>query len=205
MICYNVLALASTGDLQNDVASTVADGESVPWGVPDFMCGPRCLWQIAHVYGKEHTLNSIARMAGTDLRQGTTVSGMLNACRKMDVEAIAVKTNIRLLATDPRVAILLAETKDANHFVILDSVNGNSVRLLDGCTFRDISVDKLNAMWNGYAILIGASDNHTTDWIQLASGRALQVIGIAALLGLVAFEMKHGWWRIRSLFTHPDT
>jgi len=140
------------------------------WKQAEVMCGPQSLWQIAHVYGKTYSLNAIASMAGTDLQCGTTVQGMLDACKKIGLPAEAVKTNLRRLVSDSRVAILLLDTDDIMHYVILDRIGEDEVRLLDANKFRNLSFKEFQSMWNGYAILIGHHEGQRADCARLYLG-----------------------------------
>jgi len=62
----------------------------------DTMCGPNCIWQIARAYGKDYSLKDIAQFAGTNAIRGTTVKGLVEACRKIGLPAKAVKTNVEI-------------------------------------------------------------------------------------------------------------
>jgi hypothetical protein len=130
------------------------------------MCGPNCLWQVAKACGVECSLNEIATSAGTDSFRGTTVEGMLRACRQIGLPAEAVRTGLENVAADPRVAILLLNADRFAHYAILDSVGQQNVRLLDGSQFRELPVAGLKDVWTGVAILIGdppEGQGHTSE------------------------------------------
>jgi hypothetical protein len=119
------------------------------------MCGPNCLWQVARAYGQERSLQDIAASAGTDPFRGTTLEGMLRACRQMGLPAEAVRTRLDKVTADPRVAVLLLNADNLAHYAILDAAGEQSVRLLDGSQFREMPVGKLKDLWTGVALLIG--------------------------------------------------
>jgi ABC-type bacteriocin/lantibiotic exporter with double-glycine peptidase domain len=146
------------------------------------VCGPNCLWQVAKACGVECSLNEIATSAGTDSFRGTTVEGMLRACRQIGLPAAAVRTGLENVAADPRVAILLLNADRFAHYAILDSVGQQNVRLLDGSQFRELPIHGLKDVWTGVAILVGDPPRRTNAHV----GAALQRIGLAIVLGGVA-------------------
>jgi len=121
-------------------------------------------------------------MAGTNLHNGTPVKGMVESARKMGLQAQAVKVNIKTLSRDSRIAILLLNLREGNHYAILDKIENNKVRLLDSDKFRNLSIRELQSIWNGYAILIGDEVNHRPDHIRRYFGTILQISGLLMLL-----------------------
>lgn len=151
----------------------------------DTMCGPNCLWQIATVYGKDCSPRDIAEFAGTRGVRGTTVNGMVQACKKIGLPAKAVRATLAELAGDPRVAILLLETDKLMHYVILDRIGDSKVRLLNAAEFREIPVSELKSVWKGVAILIG--DPPDSDNRRL--GIILQLTGIIIVACSILYYM----------------
>ncbi len=150
------------------------------------LCGPTCLWQVARARGQECSLQDVGVYAETSLCGGATVEGMLKACAKLGLTAQAVKTTIETLADDPRVPILLLESNNLTHYVILDGIRDNEVRLLDGAHFRTMARDELKSLWTGVAILIGnppaqASLRHRVVVI-------IQWAALALIFGLAAYH-----------------
>lgn len=145
----------------------------------DTMCGPNCLYQIARAYGKETSPDKIARLAETNAYQGTTVEGMLDACEALSLPAVAVRTNLKVLSKDRRVAVLLLDVGELRHYVILDEVGQRTVRLLDATVFHNVSVDDFLSMWTGVAVLIGKTPPRKhTGAILLSSGAAAILLGL---------------------------
>ena len=180
--------LVAAVDTSRANADDIINNLPFPWAVPDSYCGPRCLWQIAYVYGRNYSLNAIASLADTQIERGTTLEGMVEACTKMGLEAKVVKTNIRALARESRVAIMLLYFTggENGHYVILDKIDGTQVRLIDGNSFRHLSLKQLELVWrDGYAILIGHNDNSGTGRLKLHMGGALKASGALTLLGCV--------------------
>ncbi len=160
------------------------------------MCGPNCLWQIARAYGSPCSLDAIRSMAQTDIQSGTTMMGMIEAARGIGLQAAGVKTNIRALAQDPRVAIMLLNLGENGHYVILDRMQGGNVHLLDGGTFRELSIHQLESVWDGHAVLIGRCANHDPNRFRTYSGVALQGVGWLLLFGLGTLGLCCVWFRM---------
>ena len=173
---------------EHDTSSHSSPGNSM--FLLDNMCGPNCIWQIAKAFGMDCNFKSIAELAGTDVRRGTTVKGIVNACKKIGLPAEAVKTNLRKLARDSRVAILLLDTGDIMHYVILDRIGEDQVRLLDAHKSRNISVKELQSMWNGYAILIGHHEGQRADCTHWSLGTGLQISGLLILLAVTIYGVR---------------
>jgi hypothetical protein len=154
------------------------------------MCGPNCVWQIARASGKDCSPRDIAKFAGTDPFRGTTIQGLVEAARKIGLQAKAVKTNIKVLAQDPAVAILLLTVKEVKHYVILDKAENGNVRLLDGDGFRNISVHQLESIWQGHAILIGGHEGTGADSLERYFGTGLQISGLLILVAVATYGIK---------------
>jgi hypothetical protein len=190
---------------------TIASGESLlpgahpgsqptssPEKLPRFdmtiMCGPSCLWQIAHAYGKSSSLDAIRTQAQTDPRNGTTMEGMVEAAHYLGLPAVVVQTDIYSLKQDPRTAILLLKIGANGHYVILDKIESRAVRVLDGGVFHTLSMSQLKSAWKGYAVLVGQAPTSDTGGSRRRFGTVLQVAGWTLLGGLAGV----GLWRVFS-------
>lgn len=156
----------------------------------DTMCGPNCVWQIAKALGKDCTPKDIAEFAGTNASQGTTIKGLVQACKTIGLPAEAVRTNLNGLRGDSRVAILLLETNDLMHYVILDRIGDNQVRLLDANKFQDLSIEELKSSWAGCAILVGHNEGRPPSRLLSYLATGLQISGLSILLVGVAYGAK---------------
>ena len=154
----------------------------------DSMCGPYCLWQIARAFGKDYSVNSIMKMADTSAIEGTTIDAMVRTIREIGLFAVPVKTRIGALAQDPSVAILLLHYDNCRHYVILDKVEEDYIRVLDGSEFRDITLQELKSLWRGHAMLISNKDQPTVASTQRRLGVGLQVLGGLIVLAVIAFS-----------------
>lgn len=187
-VCFCIfLKIAGLEILHSSIAQetgSTSDQKSFTFRL-NTMCGPNCLWQIAKAYGKDYALKDIAKYAGTNANRGTTVKGLVEACRKIGLPAKAVKTNVEMLARDPRVAImLLLDVNNLMHYVILDRISDNEIRLLDATEFQEMTINELESLWTGVAILVGDPPNDR----RFNVARILQTTGLAiALIGITYF------------------
>ena len=167
----------------------------------DMMCGPNCLWQIAYAYGKDYSLRELKDMSATDMIKGTTIEGMCEALRQMGLPIQAAKGDIGALRRDRRTAILLVSLGAYDHFVILDKIDGNTVRLLDGDRFVDMSVIGLRSIWKGHMILVGDDQNRARDArLFRYAGMMLQISSGFVLFGAVmVYAMRRIFLRKRDL------
>ena len=60
-------------------------------------CGAACLAMIATHFGSHLSITKIREVAGTD-RQGTSLKGMLEAARNLNLDAKAVKGNEQIFS-----------------------------------------------------------------------------------------------------------
>lgn len=186
----NIIAEKSSNlDEINNTAST--DLQSMELRL-NTMCGPNCIWQIAKAHGIECTLEDIAKNAGTNPIDGTTVNGMLESCKKIGLQAQAVKTNIKTLSEDPRVAIVLLKSNKLMHYMIIDEINDKDIRLLDATKFAVISRDQFKTFWSGVAILIG-DDKTKNNYNTYYWGRSFQIIGLLLLLIMAIYYIKSNY------------
>lgn len=189
-ICCS-LHLAAFGD---DTASRTLqhDQESFSGGSRtrriDSMCGPYCLWQVSRAFGKDYSVNAIMKIADTSALEGTTIDAMVRTIHEMGLFAVAAKTKIKALAQDPSVAILLLHYDDCRHYVILDKVEEDHIRVLDGSEFHDITLGQLKSLWKGHAILISNKSQPAVASTQRHVGISLQVLGGLIVLVAIAFS-----------------
>jgi len=171
----------------------------------DPMCGPKCLWQVARLFGKQYSLGAVANLSDMDHKKGTTIHGLINGANSMGLKAQAVQTNLKNLANESRVAILLlgknVDKGKVGHFVLLDKINGESVSIIDGSRVRKLPYGEFASVWSGYAVLIGAKAKGITREanppfhrnILLGFGAALIAISLAApfIINFCKLQFKH--------------
>lgn len=148
----------------------------------DMNCGPNCLWQIMRVYNKDYSFKQIVDAAGTSGFKGTSIKGMVSAANEIGLPAIAIKTNLKNIIKDRRIPILMLNLDQSGHYVILDSVENDRVRILDSYRFIELSMDELSEIWDGYAIMIGSEKRHILAHYQYSIGLCIISVGILILL-----------------------
>lgn len=150
-------------------------------------CGAACLAMLASHFGSHLSITKIREVAGTD-REGTSLKGMLEAAKKLNLDAKAVKGNEQIFSKKfpvPLVAHLQYQNGN-NHFVVIAKINEKRVWIYDPALGK-ISYEKENFLkiWSGYLILVSP----TPDFVIQKSGHALLkfVPLITAHIRLLAF------------------
>lgn len=134
-------------------------------------CGAACLAMIATHFGSHLSITKIREAAGTD-RQGTSLKGMLEAAKNLNLNAKAAKGNEQIFSLKfpvPLVAHLQYQNGN-NHFVVIAKINEKRVWIYDPALGK-ISYKKENFLkiWSGYLILVSP----TPDFVIQKSGHAL--------------------------------
>ena len=134
-------------------------------------CGAACLAMLASHFGSHLSITKIREVAGTD-REGTSLKGMLEAAKKLNLDAKAVKGNEQIFSKKfpvPLVAHLQYQNGN-NHFVVIAKINEKRVWIYDPALGK-ISYEKENFLkiWSGYLILVSP----TPDFVIQKSGHAL--------------------------------
>ena len=151
--------------------------------VPDTMCGPHCLWQVARTFGKSYSLGAIRNLCGTDAVNGTSVSAMVKASRSIGLKAKAVKTDMYYLKRCSYIPIVLLHYDRMNHFVIFDRLEGEQVELLDGPNYKALPLEQLKSTWKGYVILISDKEFELKSSVpNVSRGTLIQIFGVFVIL-----------------------
>lgn len=188
ILIFLALFLASNKDLnsanENGKKSQVMYSNSLgARDVPDTMCGPHCLWQIAYTFGKSYSLGAIRNLCGTDAENGTSISGMVKAGRLIGLKAKAVKTDIYYLKGCSYIPIMLLHFDRINHFAIFDRIEGEQVKLLDGPNYKTLPLEQLKSIWKGYAILISDKEFEPKSYVpNVHRGTLIQIFGLFVIL-----------------------
>lgn len=196
ILIFLAFVLASNKDLRS--ANEIVKKSQVMYSnslamrdVPDTMCGPHCLWQIARTFGKSYSLGAIRNLCGTDAASGTSVSAMVKASRSIGLKAKAVKTDMYYLKRCSYISVMLLHYDRINHFVIFDRVEGEQVKLLDGSNYKALPLEQLKSTWKGYVILI--SDKEfvpKSSGPNVHRGTLIQIFGLLVILIALIFIIK---------------
>lgn len=119
-------------------------------------CGAACLAMIASHFGSHLSITQIREVAGTD-REGTSLKGMLEASKKLNLDAKAVRGNEQIFSRRfpaPVIAHLHYQNGN-NHFVVISKINENRVWIFDpGAGKVSYKKEEFLEFWSGYLILI---------------------------------------------------
>lgn len=122
-------------------------------------CAAAVICSIARHYGRDIPLTLIREAAGTSTL-GTSVKGVLDACRTLGFEAGAYKSPdknpepLRKLAVP--VILHIINGKGDLHFVVLYRMKGKKATIMDPAKGRHmtIKVSELLEMWTGYLVVV---------------------------------------------------
>ena len=120
-------------------------------------CAAACMVSVARHYGRDLPLSVVRETAGTS-QAGTSIKGILDACRENGFRAAAYKSEEKQLESlyglaEPVILHVVNRHGDL-HFVVLYGLNGKQARVMDperGKTVR-MSFDKLKEQWTGYVV-----------------------------------------------------
>lgn len=134
-------------------------------------CGAACLAMLASHFGSHLSITKIREVAGTD-REGTSLKGMLEAAKKLNLDAKAVKGSGQIFSKKFPVPLIahLQYQNGNNHFVVIAKINEKRVWIYDPALGK-ISYKKEDFLkiWSGYLILVSP----TPDFVIQKSGHAL--------------------------------
>ncbi len=126
----------------------------------NMMCGPVCVWYISTAFGQRRSLADICSLVKVDHIRGTTIRAIVEAAAELGIPAEAVLTDVNGLKHDRRIAVILLYPEDDGHFVLIDTVGNETVRVIDGTVFTDIPLREFSTIWQGHAILFGSKVRH---------------------------------------------
>ncbi len=134
-------------------------------------CGAACLAMIATHFGSHLSITKIREAAGTD-RQGTSLKGMLEAARNLNLDAKAVKGNEQIFSPKFPVPLIahLQYQNGNNHFVVISKINEKRVWTYDPAIGKvSYEKEKFLKIWSGYLILVSP----TPDFVVQKGGHPL--------------------------------
>lgn len=124
-------------------------------------CGAACLAMIASHFGSYLSITKIREIAGTDT-QGTSLKGMLEAAKKLNLDAKAVKGTEQIFSKKFPVPLIahLQYQNGSNHFVVILKINEKCVWIYDPAIGK-ISYKKNDFLkiWSGYLIIVSPTPN----------------------------------------------
>ncbi len=123
-------------------------------------CGAACLASIAAHYGLKFPISRIRQYAFTD-KKGTNVLGIIEAAKKLGLEAKGVKGPFECLKKIPKPTIAHVIVKDIlHHFIVIYKVSNNYIMIMDPAEGKLIKKtnEEFKKEWTGILILVQPSD-----------------------------------------------
>ena len=123
-------------------------------------CGAACLASISAHYGLNYPIARIRQYAFTD-RKGTNVLGMIEAAKKLGLDAKGVKGPFECLADIPKPAIAHIIVKEIlHHFVVIYKVTDKYIQVMDPADGKLIKKthEEFKKEWTGVLILMHPSE-----------------------------------------------
>lgn len=122
-------------------------------------CAAACIASVARHYGVAVPLTHIREASGTS-QAGTSLKGILDACRQIGFSAAAYKSDEKkiegLYGLAEPVILHVVNARGDLHFVVLESLTPRTARIMDperGKTLR-IPTEKLAGQWTGYLVTL---------------------------------------------------
>lgn len=134
-------------------------------------CGAACLAMIAIHFGSYLSITKIREVAGTD-REGTSLKGMIEASKKLKLNAKAVKGNEQIFSPKFPVPLIahLQYQNGNNHFVVISKINEKRVWTYDPALGKlSYKKEDFLKIWSGYLVLVSP----TPDFVVQKGGHPL--------------------------------
>ena len=120
-------------------------------------CAAACIVSVARHFGYDLPLTVVREASGTS-QAGTSLKGILDACRETGFKAKAWKSDDKQLdrlsgIKDP-VILHVVNSRGDLHFVVLESLCGRHARVMDPALGKVVKkpVDSLQQEWTGYLV-----------------------------------------------------
>ena len=127
-------------------------------------CGAACLASIAAYYGLQFPISRIRQYAFTD-KKGTNILGMIEAAKKLGLEAKGVKGPFECLSEIPKPAVAHIVVKEIlHHFVVIYKVTDKYILVMDpgDGKMHKKSHDEFKKEWTGILILMRPTETFQT-------------------------------------------
>ena len=119
-------------------------------------CGAACLAMICLHFKSYYSVTQIRRIAGTD-KNGTSLRGLIAACKKLGLDAKAAKGTENVLTKNfpvPFIAHIQYEP-GYNHFVVVYKITKNKILIADpGSCKKKLSKTDFCKTWTGFLLLV---------------------------------------------------
>lgn len=134
--------------------------------VPDYACGPRCLWAFMQITGTGNPhcdIDCIYELIGKKPNSATSLKDLKDAAHKLGISATGYKFDVNDLSEMTSYSILPIGTasgasNDPLHFILVKKATKGNVIIFNNRTLepQTITASQLQESWKGYALLISA-------------------------------------------------
>ena len=122
-------------------------------------CAAACVAAVARHYGETVPLTFIREASGTS-QAGTSIKGILDACREIGFQAAAYKSDDKKLEglfglSEPVILHIVNDREDL-HFIVLEHLTPKQARIMDPALGRSVRIatEKLRTQWTGYLVTL---------------------------------------------------
>ena len=161
-------------------------------------CGAACMASIVAYYGLNFPIARIRQYAFTD-KKGTNVLGMIEAAKKLGMEAKGVRGPFECLADIPKPAVAHIIVKEVlHHFVVIYKVTDKHIIVMDPALGQLIkkSHEEFKKEWTGVLILMHPSETFQKGNIKKSNFRVFmellrphKSVMFQALFGAVVYSV----------------
>ena len=161
-------------------------------------CGAACMASVAAHYGLNFPIARIRQYAFTD-KKGTNVLGMIEAAKKLGLEAKGVKGPFECLVDIPKPAVAHIIVKEVlHHFVVIYKVTDKYITVMDPAVGQLInkSHEEFKKEWTGVLILMHPSETFQKGNIKKSNFRVFmellrphKSVMVQALFGAVVYSV----------------
>lgn len=160
-------------------------------------CAAACVASIARYYGEAVPLTVIREASGTS-PAGTSLKGILDACRETGFCAAAYKSDEKKLEklyglSEP--VILHVRDKRGNlHFVVLESLSPRMARIMDPAVGKHVRIptEELRKEWTGYLVTMKPGPEGEARRIRRSAAPQHTLLHCLRILSLRDFSLMLG-------------
>ena len=124
-------------------------------------CGAACLAMICTHYKSYYSITQIRQVAGTD-RSGTSLRGLLSACKALGLDSRAVKGTIEVFDKKFSVPCIahVQYKPGANHFIVIYKITQQYIYVADPAGHKiKFKKNDFKKIWSGFLVLIAPTPN----------------------------------------------
>ncbi|WP_121808739.1 peptidase domain-containing ABC transporter [Mucilaginibacter kameinonensis] len=123
-------------------------------------CGAACLASVSAHYKLNLPIAKIRQWAGTN-KQGTSISGIIEAAKKLNFEAKGVRATFESLfkVPQPSIAHIIVDGR-LHHFVVIHKITNKFIEIMDPADglFHKKTHNEFKEVWSGALILLLPGD-----------------------------------------------